>query len=103
MLLQYYRATAFSHRAMAAYNPGNERIPQQMNFLRLLELKTLLQKPKDPAISRFLKLRPKEVTAQGTRLLTDHTCHPHLNFLNRLEIKNTRKKNISKKGRDLSF
>jgi|688.fasta_scaffold01994_28 glycosyltransferase involved in cell wall biosynthesis len=103
MLLQYYRATAFSHRAMAAYNPGNERIPQQMNFLRLLELKTLLQKPKDPAISRFLKLRPKEVTAQGTRLLADHTCHPHLNFLNRLEIKNTRKKIYLKKVETLVF
>ena len=103
MLLQYYRATAFSHRAMAAYNPGNERIPQQMNFLRLLELKTLLQRPKDPGISRFLKLRPKEVIAQGTRPLTDHICHPHLNFLNRLEIKNTRKKIYLKKVETLVF
>jgi glycosyltransferase involved in cell wall biosynthesis len=103
MLLQYYRATAFSHRAMAAYNPGNERIPQQMNLLRLLELKSLFQKPKDPAISRFLKLRPKEVIAQGTRPLIDHTCHPHLNFLNRLEIKNTRKKIYLKKVETLVF
>jgi glycosyltransferase involved in cell wall biosynthesis len=103
MLLRYYRASAFSHRAMAAYNPGNERIPQQMNFLRLLELKSLLQKPKDPAISRFLKLRPQEVIARGTRPLTDHICHPHLNFLNRLEIKKTRKRIYLKKVETLVF
>lgn len=85
MLLENYRKSFFTGIPLAAWNPGNERIPYEMNVRRLLEIKVLLKNPVRPALRQFLNLQPQEIVEKGKQPLKNHLHHPHLEIFNRLE------------------
>ena len=85
MLLENYRKSFYSGETVAAWTPGNERISQQLNMFRHLELRNLFKYPPSKAIRDFTLLKPWEVVKQGRFPLLDHIKHPAVDFINDYE------------------
>lgn len=85
MLLENYRKSFYTGKAVAAWTPGNERISHQLNIFRHLELRNLFKYPPSKAIRDFTFLKPWEVVKQGRFPLLDHITHPAVDFINDYE------------------
>ena len=85
MLLEKYKKSFYTGKTVAAWNSGNERISNQLNMFRHLELRNLLKYPPSKAIRDFTLLKPWEVVKQGRLPLINHITHPEVDFINEYE------------------
>jgi hypothetical protein len=92
MFIEHYKKSFFSGKTVAAWTSGNERISNQLNIMRHLELRNLLKYPPSNAFRNFLLHKPLEVVEQGNFPLLDHIRHPIVEFINEYE-------RLSKKSR----
>jgi len=92
MFIENYKKSFFSGKTVAAWTSGNERISNQLNIMRHLELRNLFKYPPSNAFRNFLLHKPLEVVEQGNFPLLDHIRHPIVEFINEYE-------RLSKKSR----
>jgi glycosyltransferase involved in cell wall biosynthesis len=85
MLLEQYKKSFYTGKTVAAWNSGNERISNQLNMFRHLELRNLFKYPPSKAIRDFILLKPWEVVEQGRLPLINHIIHPEVDFINEYE------------------
>jgi len=85
MLLENYRRSFYSGETVASWNEGNERISNQLNLMRHLELRNLLKYPPSMAMRKFILLKPWEVVENGRFPLLNHITHPEVKFINDYE------------------
>ena len=103
MLLEKYKKSFYTGKTVAAWNSGNERISNQLNMFRHLELRNLFKYPPSKAIRDFTLLRPWEVVKQGRFPLLDHITHPEVEFINEYERLPKKNRITLKKVNTLSF
>jgi glycosyltransferase involved in cell wall biosynthesis len=85
MLLENYRRSCYTGKTVAAWTSGNERISNQLNIWRHLELRNLFKYPPSKAIREFTLQKPWEVVEKGRSPLLDHITHPAVKFVNEYE------------------
>jgi len=103
MFLENYRKSFYTGKTVAAWTPGNERIPAQFNVLRHLELRNLFKYPPSKAIREFTNLNPFEVVKQGRFPLLNHIIHPEVEFINDYERLPEKRRITLKKVSTISF
>jgi glycosyltransferase involved in cell wall biosynthesis len=103
MFLENYRKSFYTGKTVAAWTPGNERIPAQFNVLRHLELRNLFKYPPSKAIREFTHLNPFEVVKQGRFPLLNHIIHPEVKFINDYELLPKKRRITLKKVSTISF
>jgi hypothetical protein len=103
MFLENYRKSFYTGKTVAAWTPGNERIPAQFNVLRHLELRNLFKYPPSKAIREFTHLNPFEVVKQGRFPLLNHIIHPEVEFINDYERLPKKRRITLKKVSTISF
>ena len=103
MFLENYRKSFYTGKTVAAWTPGNERIPAQFNVIRHLELRNLFKYPPSKAIREFSLLSPLEVVKQGRYPLLNHITHPEVEFINDYERLPKKSRITLKKVSTISF
>jgi len=103
MLLGNYKKSFYTGKTVAAWNSGNERISNQLNILRHLELRNLFKHPPSKAIREFTRLNPFEVVKQGRFPLLNHVIHPEIKFINDYERLPKARRITLKKVSTMSF
>jgi len=103
MLLEKYKKSFYTGKTVAAWNSGNERISNQLNMFRHLELRNLFKYPPSKAIRDFTLLKPWEVVKQGRFPLLNHITHPEVKFINDYERLPKKNRITLKKVSTISF
>lgn len=103
MLLENYRRSFYSGETVASWNEGNERISNQLNLMRHLELRNLLKYPPSMAMRKFILLKPWEVVENGRFPLLNHITHPEVKFINDYELLPKKRRITLRKVSAISF
>ena len=103
MLLENYRRSFYSGETVASWNEGNERISNQLNLMRHLELRNLLKYPPSMAMRKFILLKPWEVVGNGRFPLLNHITHPEVKFINDYELLPKKRRITLRKVSTISF
>jgi len=103
MLLENYRRSFYSGETVASWNEGNERISNQLNLMRHLELRNLLKYPPSMAMRKFILLKPWEVVKNGRFPLLNHITHREVKFINDYERLPKKRRITLRKVSTISF